>query len=297
MKKLHVAGAISALFLLALGVSLAFGGFIPLNDMPTTPTATPTPVPTPTQASSATSTAAPTVTTQPNNSPIIYTYQIVNIYPHDTEAFTQGIVFDNGTLLESTGGWGTSYLRRVDIESGTVVQECRLSDEFFGEGLAKIDDKLVQLTWLNNLGLVYDSNTFELLGNFSYPTQGWGLSFDGQKLIMSDGSSTLYFLDPITYDRIGQLNVVDGDIPIANINEMEYINGDIYANIWKTQKIAIINPQTGQVKGWIDLAGIYQPQGVEDVLNGIAYDQKANRLFVTGKNWPNIYQIEIMPTG
>lgn len=227
------------------------------------------------------------------NSPTFYTHEIINKYPHDTGAFTEGLVYNNASLFESTGGYGTSYLRQIDIETGEVTQEYNLTSEFFGEGLTIVNDSLVQLTWLENIGFIYDMETFEVIDNFTYTTQGWGLTYDGDKLIMSDGSPTLTILDPVTYETVGQINVTDGNDPVYRINELEYINGDIYANIWQTQKIAIIKPQTGQVKGWIDLTGIYQPQGTDDVLNGIAYDQQTNRLFVTGKNWPNLYEIRI----
>jgi glutaminyl-peptide cyclotransferase len=229
------------------------------------------------------------------NSPILYIYEIINRYPHDIGAFTQGLVYHNSSLFESTGGYGTSYLRQVNLETGEVTKERTLASEFFGEGLTIVNNSLVQLTWLENIGFIYDIETFEVIDNFTYTTQGWGLTYDGNKLIMSDGSPTLTSLDPVTYETIGQLNVTDGNESVYRINELEYINGDIYANIWQTQKIAIINPQTGHVKGWIDLTGIYQPQGSDDVLNGIAYDQQTSRLFITGKNWPNLYEIKIKP--
>ncbi len=223
-----------------------------------------------------------------------YTYSIVKTYSHDTGAFTEGLMYDNGSLLESTGGWGSSSLRRISLESGEVQQEHKLLDAFYGEGLTKVDSKLVQLTWLERIGFVYDAETFGLLGNFTYPTEGWGLTYDGSKLIMSDGSSILYFLDPATYEQVGQVNVTADGSPVLNINELEYVNGDVYANIWMQQKIAIINPQTGVVQGWIDLTGIYPQKGTDDVLNGIAYDQQSDRLFVTGKDWPNIYEINVV---
>ena len=226
------------------------------------------------------------------DSPTRYTYRIVNTYPHDTNAYTEGLVFSNNSLFESTGE--QSSLRRVNLTSGVVLQEFQLPSEYFGEGLTAVDGKLLQLTWQNGIGFVYDVETFGLLGNFSIATQGWGLTYDGSNLIMSDGTSKVYFLNPATYEVVGQVSVKDGNNSVTNINELEYINGDVYANIWMTQKIAIINPQTGQVKGWIDLTGIYQGQGFDDVLNGIAYDKQADRLFVTGKDWPNLYEIKIV---
>ncbi len=155
-----------------------------------------------------------------------------------------------------------------------------------------VNDSLIQLTWQSEIGFIYDKDTFALKGNFSYHTEGWGLTYDGKKLIMSDGTSNLYFLDPTTFQKTGQVSVHDGNASVTEINELEYINGAVYANIWLTQKIAIIEPNTGTVKGWIDLTGIY-PNNENSVLNGIAYDSQTNRLFVTGKNWPNLYQITI----
>jgi glutamine cyclotransferase len=231
----------------------------------------------------------------PTEQAINYTYNIVKAYPHDTWAYTQGLIFVNGRLYESTGEYGTSSLRCVDLETGGVQQEYRLSSNYFAEGLAAVGDSLIQLTWLDNVGFVYDLDTFSLKRNFTYSTQGWGLTYDGSSLIMSDGSSKLIFLDPQTFQVTNEVNVIDQNQPVTSINELEYINGDIYANIYLTTKIAIINPQTGQVKGWIDLSGIYQPSEFNSVLNGIAYDQQTNRLFITGKNWPNLYEITITP--
>ncbi len=228
--------------------------------------------------------------------PTQYTYQIVKTYPHNNTSFTEGLVFNDGALYESTGGYGSSSLRRVNLETGLVEQEILLPTQYFGEGLTIVNDSLVQLTWQNNIGFTYNKETFGLLGNFSYSTEGWGLTYNGSELIMSDGSSNLTFLDPVTYQKVGQVSVHDGNATVTNINELEFINGDVYANIWQQQKIAIINPQTGTVKGWIELTGIYQSNNPDDVLNGIAYDAQSNNLFVTGKDWPNIYQITIIPT-
>jgi glutamine cyclotransferase len=231
-----------------------------------------------------------------SGSPTLYTYHVVKTYPHDTSAFTEGLVFSNGTLYESTGEYGSSSLRRVNLEDGTVQQKVLLPSQYFGEGLTAVNDSLVQLTWQEKTGFIYDKQTFALKGNFSYSTQGWGLTYNGSELVMSDGTSNLYFLDPVTYQRVGQVSVHDGVTPITNVNELEYVNGSIYANILQQQKIAIIDPQTGAVKGWIDLTGIYQSNNTEDVLNGIAYDQQTNSLYVTGKDWPYLYQITITPT-
>jgi len=239
-----------------------------------------------------------------SNSPILYTYHVVKTYPHDTRAFTEGLVFNGDVLYESTGGYGAiigssisdiSSLRRVDLESGNVTKEILLTENYFGEGLTVVNDSLIQLTWQNGIGFIYKKESFALEGNFSYNTEGWGLTYNGKNLIMSDGTSNLYFLDPVTFQKTGQVSVHDGNSSVININELEYINGDVYANIWLTQKIAIIHPQTGTVKGWIDLTGLYQPNDENSVLNGIAYDSQTNKLFVTGKNWPNLYQITITP--
>ena len=226
----------------------------------------------------------------PNN----YTYRIVEIYPHDTNAFTQGLVFEDDVFYESTGIYGSSSLRRVDLQSGNVLNKFSLSDEYFGEGLAIVGNSLIQLTWKERIGFVYDKGTFTLQKNFTYNTDGWGLTFDDNKLIMSDGSSNLYFFNPTTFEEIGKVSVYDGNKTLENLNELEYIKGDIYANIWLEDSIVIINPNTGQVKGYIDLTGLYQTANAEAVLNGIAYDKQTDRLFVTGKLWSNIYQIELI---
>lgn len=248
---------------------------------------------------------SPKQTADPSNSsggsnasssePKLYTYNIVKVYPHDSNAFTEGLVINDGVLYESTGLYGNSTLRRVDLESGNVLQEFRLSNGYFGEGITIVNGAIVQLTWLENVGFVYDKETFGLLRNFSYSTEGWGITYNGSQLIMSDGTSNLYFLDPVTYQKVGQVSVHDGNVSVANINELEYINGDVYANIWLQEKIAIINPQTGQVKGWINLTGLYQSGNSDYVLNGIAYDSKTDSLFITGKNWPNLYEIKPIP--
>ena len=226
-----------------------------------------------------------------------YTYTVVNTYPHDPNAFTEGLVYSDGFLYESTGLDGGSSLRRVDLTTGNVLQEVMLPTQDFGEGIAIVNNTIIQLTWQSHIGFIYDKNTFALLGNFTYPTEGWGLTFDGEQLIMSDGSDNLYFLNPTTFQRTGQIQVHDGNTTVVNINELEYINGDVYANIWQTNTIAIINPETGQVKAWIDLTGLpgANNSNPEAVLNGIAYDQKNDRLFVTGKDWPTLFQINLTP--
>jgi glutamine cyclotransferase len=228
----------------------------------------------------------------------VYSYQIINTYPHDPSAFTQGLVFDDGLLYEGTGLRGDSSLRRVDLETGEVLANYDLADRFFGEGIALHGDVISQLTWRSNVGFVYDRETFELLRTFEYPTEGWGLTHDGERLIMSDGTSTLWFLDSDTHQEIGRVEVRDGVDPVVNLNELEYIGGEVFANVWMTDLIARIDPATGQVAGWIDLAGLLK-LGADarpvDVLNGIAYDAEAGRLFVTGKLWPMLFEIELIP--
>jgi glutamine cyclotransferase len=286
MKKRYVAVAVFVLAMLIVGfLAVSLSGLTPFNGSSPTPTPTQTPQPTSKPVSSPT--PSPTIGST------IYTYEIIRVYPHDTKAFTEGLAFNNGILYESTGE--SSSLRRVDLESGVVQQEVNLPAEFFGEGLTVVNDSLVQLTWQNHVGFVYDMLTFDLRGNFTYSTEGWGLTYNGSELIMSDGTSNLYFLDPTTFKKIGQVSVHDGNTSVTNINELEYVKGDVYANIWLQQKIAIINPQNGQVKGWIDLSGIYQSNDPNAVLNGIAYDSQTDRLYVTGKDWPNLYQITITP--
>jgi len=228
----------------------------------------------------------------------VYTYRIVNTYPHDRGAFTQGLVFTEGVLYEGTGGLGVSSLRRVELETGHVLQLRRLPVHLFGEGVTILDDRVYQLTWKNHIGFVYDKDSFSLLQDFSYPTQGWGLTHDGQRLIMSDGTSILHFLDPDTLEETGQVEVYDNEGPVTRLNELEYVRGEIFANVWTTDRIARIDPQTGRVTGWINLAGLLSEQDRSqpvDVLNGIAYDAENYRLFVTGKWWPKLFEIELVP--
>jgi glutamine cyclotransferase len=237
------------------------------------------------------------LTEKPTNvKPVYYTYTIVNTYPHNESAFTQGLVYENGSLYEGTGLYGESTLRRVKLETGEVLQLYTLSDMYFGEGIAVFDDKIVQLTWMENEGFIYDKHSFELLEEFSYSTEGWGITYDGNHLIMSDGTANLYFIDAETFETVGQVEVHE-TAPVTQINELEYVKGKVYANIWREEKIAIINPQTGQVEGWIDMSGIQdkEKQDVDDVLNGIAYDAAGDRLFVTGKRWAHLFEIELSP--
>jgi glutamine cyclotransferase len=226
-----------------------------------------------------------------------YTYTIVNEYPHDTTAFTQGLVIDDCVLYEGTGLNGYSTLCRVELETGEVLQLYSLPTEFFGEGITVFGDKIVQLTWISHKGFVYDKNTFALIQNFTYPTEGWGITHNGTHLIMSDGTANLYFLDPETFERVGQISVNDAGNPVTQLNELEYIKGEIYANVWLQDRIAIIDPKTGSVRAWIDLTGIANSENtsINNVLNGIAYDSEADRLFITGKMWSKLYEIQLIP--
>jgi glutamine cyclotransferase len=221
----------------------------------------------------------------------IYTYEVINAYPHDKEAFTQGLVFDDGYLYEGTGIKGASSLRKVRLETGNVLQIHRLPKRFFGEGITIYRNRIIQLTWQSQIGFVYDIQSFSLIREFRYPTEGWGITHDGKHLIMSDGTATLYFLDPETFKHIGRIQVRDAQGPVSMLNELEYIRGEIYANVWQKNCIARISPQTGTVVGWIDLEGLCRWNGV---LNGIAYDVEHDRLFVTGKLWPYIYEIKLI---
>ncbi len=231
----------------------------------------------------------------------IFGYEVVNTYPHDPSAFTQGLVYDGGVFYEGTGLNGQSTLRRVDVASGRVLQQTNISREFFGEGIAIWKDRLIQLTWRSNLGFVYGKENFTRIGNFSYPTEGWGLTSDGKRLIMSDGTETLYFLDPVTFARVGEIRVTAKGEPIKGLNELEFIKGKIYANMWPGNWIVIITPDDGSVVGAINLQGILTKSDIQghkvDVLNGIAYDAKTDRLFVTGKWWPRLFEIRLAAKG
>lgn len=222
-------------------------------------------------------------------------YEVVKTYPHDKNAFTQGLVFDQGKLYESTGLQGKSSIRKVDLATGKVLQISDLDDRYFGEGMTLWQDRLIQLTWVSKTGFVYDQETFQQLATFSYPTQGWGITHNGQDLIMSDGSSTLYFLNPDTFKQTRRIQVKDDDLPIDQLNELEFVQGEIWANVWMSDRLVRIDPDTGAVKGWIDLTGIIDAATITNpdaVLNGIAYDSKSDRLLVTGKLWPKLFEIK-----
>jgi glutamine cyclotransferase len=222
------------------------------------------------------------------------TYRVINTYPHDPNAFTQGLVYADGRLYESTGLYGSSSLREVVLETGSVIRLLELSGEHFGEGLTLWQDRLIQLTWQNQVAWAYSEATFEVVDTYSYTTEGWGLTHDGERLIMSDGSSVLSFRDPLTFELLGRLRVYGDDGPVIRLNELEYIDGQLYANIWLTDLVARIDPATGEVTAWIDLTGLLPPGTPANVLNGIAYDADSDRIFVTGKLWPSLFEIEIL---
>jgi glutaminyl-peptide cyclotransferase len=227
-----------------------------------------------------------------------YTYRVVNTYPHDPAAFTQGLVFEDGVLYEGIGLYGGSSLRKVDLATGKVMQVYNLPIKYYGEGITIFKDRIIQLTLESNTGFVYDKDSFKLLQEFSYPTQGWGITHDGGRLIMSDGTSTLYMLDPESYQITGRIEVSERGVPLDLINELEFFDGKIYANIWKTDKVAVIDPRSGQVTAWINLSGLLDKGDYRmdtDVLNGIAFDAGSGRLFVTGKLWPKLFEIKLVP--
>jgi glutamine cyclotransferase len=225
---------------------------------------------------------------------VVWRHDVVRAYPHDKDAFTQGLVFRDGALFESTGLNGKSSLRLVDLATGRVTRRISVDRRYFAEGLAAWGPNLVQLTWGTGVGFVYDRATFKLLRTFTYEGEGWGLSDDGRQLVMSDGTSTLRFLDPATFGVTRRVTVMDGGRPVDHLNELEVVDGLVFANVWLTDRIAIIEPATGRVAGWLDLRGL-APAGAggNAVLNGIAYDSAARRLFITGKLWPTLYEIRV----
>ena len=229
--------------------------------------------------------------------PKIYSYEVVRTYPHDKKAFTQGLVFENGFFFEATGEHGKSSIRKVQVGTGDVIQSYSVSPEIFGEGITIFGDKIIQLSWKANRGFVYDKKTFQLLQEFSYPTEGWGLTNDGKYLLMSDGSNKIYFLDTESYSEVSRIEVYDDKGIVDSLNELEFIDGEIYANVYQTDKIARIDPATGKVLSYIDLNGILSFKDRErdtDVLNGIAYDFENQKLFVTGKRWPKLFEIKLI---
>jgi glutamine cyclotransferase len=230
----------------------------------------------------------------------VYGHKIIKTYPHDRRAFTQGLVFRDGLLYESTGQYGRSDLRTVKLETAEVLHRHKLPSKYFGEGITIRRNRIIQLTWKSRRGFVYDCNTLEPLYSFVYPGVGWGITHDQRRLIVSDGTSTLQLLDPNTFKITGTLKVHDNNTPVAGLNELEYIKGRIYANIWKSDRIAVISPENGAICAWIDLKGILNGSKYRrrlGVLNGIAYDNAGDRLFVTGKLWPYIFEIKPVPPG
>jgi glutaminyl-peptide cyclotransferase len=228
----------------------------------------------------------------------VYGYRVIHAYPHDPDAFTEGLFYKDGFLWESTGLEGHSTIRKEDLRTGRVVMERDLAPQYFGEGIVAWKGRLIQLTWRSETGFIYDLATFKPIGRFRYPGEGWALTTDGVRLIMSDGTPTLRFLDPRTLTETGHLTVTADGAPVPYLNELEWVRGQIYANIWHSDRIARIDPESGHVVGWIDLTGLdpdAKPGNPEVVLNGIAYDAARDRLFVTGKDWGKLYQIAITP--
>jgi glutaminyl-peptide cyclotransferase len=228
-------------------------------------------------------------------SPVV-SVETVRSYPHDPTAFTQGLAFHEGRLYESTGRYGESTLRRVELETGRVIDRVQVPDQYFAEGVTLHDGRLYQLTWLQGMGFIYDLATFEQQGTFPYDGEGWGIATDGASLILSDGSNVLRFVDPATHELQRSVEVMDGPDHVHDLNELEWVRGEVWANVWHTERIARIDPQTGRVKGWLDLAGVIptpRPDDPEAVLNGIAYDPATDRLFVTGKLWPQLFEISV----
>ncbi|HEY0320686.1 MAG TPA: glutaminyl-peptide cyclotransferase [Pyrinomonadaceae bacterium] len=226
----------------------------------------------------------------------VYTYEIVATYPHDPKAYTQGLVIYDGTLYESTGQYGESSLRKVELKKGKVKKKLDVPGQYFAEGMTILNGKIYQLTWQQGKGFIYDLKDFKLEGEFNYDGEGWGLTTDGHSLILSDGTNQLRFIDPATFRVLRTLSIVHNNVPLTELNELEYIHGEIYANIWKTDRIVRLDPQTGRILAWIDLAELRPDETLrnsENVLNGIAYDTENDRLYVTGKRWPKVFEIRL----
>jgi glutamine cyclotransferase len=230
----------------------------------------------------------------PGETPI-YRHRVIRSYPHDRQAFTQGLAYADGVFFEGTGLHGRSSLRKVDPASGRVLKEIRLATSYFGEGVTVFGDWVVQLTWRSRVGFVYDKKSFRLRKKFAYPHEGWGITHDGKRIIMSDGTAVLHLLDPEDFHETAIIRVYDERGPVTGLNELEYVQGAIFANVWPTDHIAVIDPGTGRVKAWIYLRGLLAKGDSPgaDVLNGIAYDARGDRLFVTGKLWPKLFEIRL----
>jgi glutamine cyclotransferase len=227
-----------------------------------------------------------------------YTFKLVHVFPHDPTAFTQGLAYRDGFLYEGTGIKGQSSLRKIRLETGEIVQRVDLAPEFFGEGITLLNNEVLQLTWQSQTGFVYSLSDFKLLRRFEYSGEGWGLTTNGREIFMSDGTAQIRVLDPVTLAEKRRFKVRDGGTPIDQLNELEFVEGEIFANVWQTDRIARISPQSGNVVGWIDLKGLLSPVYRREsgaVLNGIAYDADRKRLFVTGKLWPSIFEIQLVP--
>jgi glutaminyl-peptide cyclotransferase len=227
-----------------------------------------------------------------------YTFEVVRQFPHDATAFTQGLTYHAGYLYEGTGINGRSSLRQVEVETGRIVRKVDLPSEFFGEGITVLNHEVVQLTWLSHVGFLYNLSDFHLVRRFSYPGEGWGITTNGRELFMSDGTPEIRVLEPSTLAEKRRMRVHDGTSSVAKLNELEFVEGEILANVWQTDRIARISPQTGEVVGWIDLTGLLSSVyrlGPDAVLNGIAYDAERKRLFVTGKLWPALFEIKLIP--
>ena len=226
----------------------------------------------------------------------VYTFDVVATWPHDPGAFTQGLEIYQGSLYESTGLYGSSSLRQVDLQTGRVIRRVSIPSEYFAEGITVFQGKIYQLTWQSHKGFIYDLTTFQRLSEFAYDGEGWGLTHDSKYLIMSDGTNRLRFLDPVSFETMRTISVAHKGEPLNDLNELEYIKGEIYANIWQTDRIVRVDPDTGRILGWIDLSGLLSAadrNAETDVLNGIAYDETTDRLFVTGKQWPRLFQIRL----
>lgn len=231
--------------------------------------------------------------------PPVQSARVVRAYPHDRDAFTQGLIWLGGRLYESTGLVGRSTLREVELETGRVIRRTDIPAGLFGEGITHWGDEILSITWQDNIGFRWDRASFRQTGRWTYAHEGWGLAQDGRNIVLSDGTPTLRFLDPATMREVRRIEVTAAGVPVSSLNELEFVNGEIFANVWMTPRIARIDPASGRVTGWIDLSPLVAENGASEdaVLNGIAYDAAGDRLFVTGKLWPRLYEIDLSPVG